>query len=329
MSDSPDTPRWKKLKQKIRELDTNPHALDNPDPEFPCVGRGGLCTGIFPATKSLSLAKDRVVKVTDPEGAESLRREVRLTRKLSHNNIRKSRSSVTTGVKYAYAHFEAAPGVDFITLLMAHKFPPTHDAPTISSDFPAFEGIRHILREIAIGLVHLHRKKIVHNDIKPANIMVDAPDLFSVIPGETKVKIIDLGLGFEFGDAQYCCVSAGDANWASPETWNESVAKTDRKDVFGFGAMVYASFSGHIMCPSDRHKGDITLFREMLGKIHIRMLKSKHTMWAYPTIRELITSCTAYYPESRPSAESLLNTPFFTRRILSLDPIERGEDESD
>lgn len=326
MGDSPNTPRWKRLKKKIPELDLDPHALDA-DPEFQSLGKGGLSIGIYPASKFRPLAGDTVVKIANKEGIESLRREVLLTRKLSHNNIRKSRSSLTEGQNYAYAHFENAPGVDLMELLMNHPFPEPHQAPDISSDFPGFEGIRHVLRQILHGLAYLCKKGIVHNDLKPANIMVDAKTFFEITP-ETKIKIIDLGLSFKLDDIAVSLKARGDINWSSPETWNESVHKTDRKDVFAFGAITYAAFSGHMMCYEQKHKGDFNLFREMLGREHARMMASKRSMWAYPAIREMITICTNYYPEHRPTAESLLNSPFFTRKLLSRYPLVTDSDES-
>lgn len=326
MAESPNTPRWKRLKGKIEELDENPNALDN-DPRFVSLGKGGCSMGVFPASRSRPNSSEIVVKVvkTDKD-MKHLRREVELTRKLSNQNIRKG-FKFTEGKTYAYARMEPAPGKDLLQMTLAHRYPERRDVPDISPDFPGFDGIRFILREIAKGLVYLHKKGLVHGDIKPENIVVNA-DNFAMIRATTEVKIIDFGLAFKASNIEEAKKTRGDPNWASPESYLEDVVKTDRKDVFSFGMLVYTLFCGGFMVPWETHRGNALDFRDFLGQRHKRMMRAQQSMWAFPAIRELIIACTNFSPELRPSAENILETDFFTKSILSRCPLTAESEES-
>jgi serine/threonine protein kinase len=326
MAESPNTPRWKRLKGKIEELDENPNALEN-DPLFVSLGKGGCSMGVFPASRSRPNSGEIVVKVVKTDrDTEILRREVNLTRKLSHQNIRKG-LKFTEGKTYAYARMEPAPGKDMLQMILAHRYPERRDIPDISPDFPAFDGIRLVLREIAKGLVYLHKKGLVHGDIKPENIVINA-DNFAMIRAPVGVKIIDFGLAFKAADIEEAKRSRGDPNWTSPETYLEDVAKTDRKDIFSFGTLVYTAFCGGFMIPWETHCGNVLEFRDFLGQCHKRMMRAQQSMWAFPAIRDLIIACTNFSPELRPSAGSLLETHFFTKSILSRCPLTAESEES-
>lgn len=315
------------MKKKISQLEVNPRALEN-DPEFRSLGKGAFSAGIFSVAKPRPSSGEMTVKiVTEKDHMEQLRREVLLTRKLSHNNIRKGFKYKESKTKIsAHARLESAPGTALIDLILAHRYPEKGEIPDISPDFPGFEGIRHVLSEILSGLVYLHRKGIVHNDLKPENIIVDAESLLKV-NSTTKLKIIDFGLTFEMGSerAKECC---GDRNWSSPETYDDKHAKTDRKDVFAFGLIVYSAFCGGFMIPFKMHDGKIDEFREFLAARHKRMATNRRSMWAFPAIRELIVACTNFYPAHRPTAASLVISPFFTQAILSRHPLISESEES-
>lgn len=45
--------------------------------------------------------------------------------------------------------------------------------------------IKHIVYQITLGLIRMHTAKVLHRDLKPGNILIDA---------EWNVKIADLGL---------------------------------------------------------------------------------------------------------------------------------------
>ncbi len=89
-----------------------------------------------------------------------------------------------------------------------------------------------ILRECLAGIAALHRNGIVHNDLKPSNIMLKRSG---------NVKVIDIGSAFEIEHApkETACTPA----YAAPEVLQGSAA-TPRSDLASLGYMLLALLSG-------------------------------------------------------------------------------------
>lgn len=95
-------------------------------------------------------------------------------------------------------------------------------------------AVRSIVKQIASGLQALHRREIVHRDLRPANVIID---------GEGTVTIIDFGsaqvagldeIGGPVGDAMF----AGSMQFTAPEIWLGQPA-TRGADLWSLGAMAY------------------------------------------------------------------------------------------
>src|SRR6185369_3727705 len=57
---------------------------------------------------------------------------------------------------------------------------------------PALETVRQIVEQIATGLQAFHRKEMLHQDLRPENIMIDGTGTVKIIDfGSTKVRGID------------------------------------------------------------------------------------------------------------------------------------------
>ncbi|QRV89338.1 Tyrosine kinase catalytic domain protein [Ceratobasidium sp. AG-Ba] len=85
-----------------------------------------------------------------------------------------------------------------------------------------------LLRDIISGLCHIHRERIVHGDIKAANVLIDN----SHIP-----KICD------FGSSRVDCscpadtlLCNGTSQWSSPELLEDGVC-TKESDIWAFGCL--------------------------------------------------------------------------------------------
>lgn len=104
---------------------------------------------------------------------------------------------------------------------------------------PALETVRRIVEQIAKGLMALHRKDMLHQDLKPENIMIDSHGM---------VKIIDFGAvriaGLEesfFDDVQPPV--PGTAMFAAPEYFLGEVGTT-QSDLFSLAMLTYHMLSG-------------------------------------------------------------------------------------
>jgi TonB family protein len=87
-----------------------------------------------------------------------------------------------------------------------------------------------LIEDMCRGLEHAHKAGIIHRDVKPANIMVDA---------EGTLKILDFGIA-KLGHAGHTQISAlvGTPKYMSPEQI-AGKAVTRRSDIFSVGLVVY------------------------------------------------------------------------------------------
>ena len=97
------------------------------------------------------------------------------------------------------------------------------------------------LLDYAIGIVRavdeLHRKKLLHNDINPANILVN------LSTGE--IKLTDLELASEPHAAQPATRALGTLNYIAPEQTGRTSAKPDyRSDLYSLGATLFELSTG-------------------------------------------------------------------------------------
>jgi eukaryotic-like serine/threonine-protein kinase len=102
------------------------------------------------------------------------------------------------------------------------------------------EMVRTIVEQIATGLRALHRKDILHLDLKPGNVMINAKGL---------VKIIDFGscraANWNEGNLHRNNGPAGTADYTAPENVRGDEA-TNRSDIFSLAAITYEMLTGHL-----------------------------------------------------------------------------------
>ena len=91
-----------------------------------------------------------------------------------------------------------------------------------------------LMEELCAGLAHAHRSGIVHRDVKPANIMLDA---------EGTLKVLDFGIArWESSGMTRSGVIMGSLNYMSPELVAGRPID-QRSDVFAVGAVTYEFLS--------------------------------------------------------------------------------------
>ncbi|GIX22703.1 MAG: protein kinase [Gammaproteobacteria bacterium] len=104
---------------------------------------------------------------------------------------------------------------------------------------PSLDAVRDIAEQIARGLDALHRLEMLHQDLRPENVMIDRDGV---------VKLIDLGsvrvagLEREGADALHIEVP-GAIQYAAPEYFLGDTADR-RADVYAFGVLLYEALSG-------------------------------------------------------------------------------------
>jgi serine/threonine protein phosphatase PrpC len=110
----------------------------------------------------------------------------------------------------------------------------------IDNPKPDLETVRGIVEQIAKGLMVFHRLEMLHQDLRPANLMIDKSGT---------VKIIDLGSTRVAGVAETAAADPahllGTAQYTAPEYFLGEYG-TPRSDQFSLGVIAYQMLSGRL-----------------------------------------------------------------------------------
>ena len=126
------------------------------------LGRGGMAV-VFLA-QDLVLERQVAIKVLPPDMTRDaqlvtrFQQEAKTAAKLDHPNIIPIYRVESEG-GLVYIVMKYVSGQSLEDLLVKGPLP--------------ISRVRHVLREAALALGHAHRRRIVHRDVKPANIMLD------------------------------------------------------------------------------------------------------------------------------------------------------------
>ena len=173
--------------------------------------------------------------------------ELRLTRKITHENVIRIYDFITFGKSYAISmeYFESH------SLAQEIRAGKNKD----------FKRNTQILIDICKGLSVAHQINVVHRDIKPANILVNKEDI---------VKVVDFGLaaaasegGSESSRITKSGVLVGTPTYMAPEQVRGRTIDT-RTDIYSLGIVMYEMYTGQPPYKDKDHMA--TLFKHVEGK---------------------------------------------------------------
>ncbi len=221
------------------------------------IGRGGsavvyLAEAVDPPGRRAALKLLGVGALAD-EGLERFRREQAILARLSHPHIA---ALYEAGISADGTPWLAMALVDGVRI----------DAWCRSHDLDVAARIR-LLLDVCDAVSHAHQALVIHRDIKPGNVLVDASG---------HVRLLDFGIA-RLGDAsdgertatEYRALTP---DYAAPEQFAGAPPST-AMDVWGLGALAYqlltgrppraeAAVEGHLVEPSrairEGHFGDAT-----------------------------------------------------------------------
>jgi serine/threonine-protein kinase len=179
-------------------------------------------------------------------------------------------------------------------------------------------GSTHITKQtlsvasgVASALRYLHDRKVVHRDVKPANIFVSETTVDGV-PSFTKLG--DFGV-MKWGDFLATAASGtltvtmqqglGTLKYMSPEQAVRPKEVTVRSDMFSLGITLFELFTGRIL-PSPHHVFEIMSARgsrdSIIGKLHKLGL---HIPYEHAHIFELVLDMFLTSPKGRPNSTTV------------------------
>ena len=190
------------------------------------LGRGGM--GVVYLAREVHLDRLVAIKLLPPEKSalptlrDRFLREARLAAKLSHPHIIPIHAVDEVGGFVFYV----MSFVDGETLAQRVR----GRGPLSASD-----GTR-VLREVAWALAYAHLQGLVHRDVKPDNILLEA--------STGRALVADFGIAAAAGDAGNDGVS-GTPEFMSPEQALGGDIDA-RSDLYGLGATAFFAFSGRV-----------------------------------------------------------------------------------
>ncbi len=96
----------------------------------------------------------------------------------------------------------------------------------------------HIMKQLTSAIAHAHENGIIHRDIKPQNILMDA---------EGNVKITDFGIATTLNATSYTQTNSvmGTVHYLSPEQARGGGA-TEKSDIYSLGIVLYELLTGEL-----------------------------------------------------------------------------------
>lgn len=165
------------------------------------------------------------------------------------------------------------------------------------------------IQDVASGLAYLHALEppIVHQDVKPANVLLDDTDHFA---------LTDFGISAQRGGVHgyyFDDENSGTMAYMAPERFQKDAEPMVQSDIWGFGATLCEILTGKVPFGEDGGQAQVE------GKYPIPSI-----LGISADIQRLIHDCLALQPGDRPSAQQIADAararqyPLKSRRPLWL-----------
>lgn len=163
----------------------------------------------------------------DPAQMQALLLEEWVARRLAHPHVLKA-APPRGPRRHVYSVMEYAQGQTLDEWM--------HDNPA-----PDLAAVRSIVRQAAAGLQAFHRREMVHRDLRPRNLIIDADATVRIIDfGSTQVAGLD-----ELAPRPDDSAFAGTMQYSAPELYLGHAASS-QSDIYSLGVIAYQLLTGEL-----------------------------------------------------------------------------------
>eukprot|EP00741_Cyanophora_paradoxa_P020259 tig00021238_g19553.t1 len=157
--------------------------------------------------------------------------------------------------------------------------------------FPEITVWRYFI-QIALGLWHIHSKHVIHRDVKPSNVLVDADDT---------LKLSDVGWAMEMTQRRvWTGLRVGTLIYISPEV-SAGRPYNEASDVWALGCTLYELAAlRHAFGAANKH----ALFAA-IQKGAYKPISKRYS----PELAALVAACLTLDPAARPTLPDILTRP--------------------
>jgi eukaryotic-like serine/threonine-protein kinase len=198
------------------------------------IGQGGM--GRVYLAQDTRLNRKVALKILSPERVNNPRaiarfqREARVGAQLQHENLVRIYDFGESSGRF-YLVMEYIEGKTIGTLI------------TDQGAIPAANAVR-LVRQVAMGLEHAHRKGLIHRDVNPYNILVTR---------DGTAKLADLGLAIDLAEEDRVTrdgATVGTFDYVAPEQARQSHSADIRSDIYSLGCSLYHMCTGQVPFPT-------------------------------------------------------------------------------
>jgi len=247
------------------------------------IGRGGMAV-VFKA-RQVHLDRPVALKVlapwlaAEPGFAERFSREARVLAKLTHPNIVTIHDFGQTD-RYFYLLMEYVDGVNLRQAMQAGRFAPTEALALVP--------------KICDALQYAHGEGVLHRDIKPDNILLDA---------RGRLKIADFGIAKLAGEHELAFtltrsgMRLGTPAYMAPEQVEKPAEVDHRADIYSLGVVLYELLTGELPLGRFGPPSEKALVDARIDEIVMRTLEKERER-RYQTADEVKTQVEGLSPAS-------------------------------
>ncbi|KAL5199961.1 hypothetical protein ABZP36_021164 [Zizania latifolia] len=156
--------------------------------------------------------------------------------------------------------------------------------------------------DISKGMNYLHQNKIIHRDLKTANLLMDEHEL---------IKVADFGVARVKAESGVMTAETGTYRWMAPEVI-EHKPYDSKADVFSFGVVLWELLTGKI--PHEF----LTPLQAAIGVVQ-ENLRPAIPKGTNPKLAKLLKSCWEQNPAERPDFENILEELDEIAKEVSID----------